>query len=239
MNSIDFNFVSNLRGFKIINWNIRSLLKNHSELECILSDTNIELICLCESWLNKNITNGLICLPNYNIIRLDRATKRKGGGLCMYIHHRLNYDVQKFSEFNCSNNDIELLIVCINLPCCTPIVVVHCYRPPSGNVDAALNHLSNCIDSISNCELFIVGDFNLDYAKPRSPSITKLKVMERVNQLKQYINVPTRISSNSKSIIDHIYSNSHIIANSGVIRNTLSDHFPCFIVRKNFNRRPI
>lgn len=151
----------------------------------------------------------------------------------MYIHNRPIYDQQKYSELNVSNNDIELLIVCINLPCSLPIIVIQCYRPLSGNVDSAMNCLSNCIDSIvENCELYIVGDFNLDYAKPRSPSITKLKVIERINQLKQFIDVPTRISLNSNSIIDHIYSNSHIIAHSGVVKNSLSDHFPCYIIRK-------
>lgn len=233
MNNRDFNFVSSLRGFRIITRNIRSLPNKFPEFECIVVDSGFEVICGCESWLNKNIHDNLITVPGYNLLRLDRCVKRKGGGLCIYIHEKLKYDYRKYQHLNLSNTDFEIMFLCVLLPCCFPIVIANCYRPPSGNSDQALNYLSYCLVELQDkCELFVLGDFNLDYSKPRSPSISKLKVLERTNHLKQYKIDPTRIVVKSMSIIDHIYSNSHVITHSGVISNSTIDYFPCFIVRK-------
>ena len=49
------------------------------------------------------------------------------------------------------------------------------------------------------------------------------------------INKPTRISKNSVSCIDHIYTNSFINHEilAGIMKTDVSDHFPVFIIDKN------
>lgn len=154
------------------------MYKNFAEIECVFSDSNIDIVCFCETWLNGNIHDGIIDIPGYDIVRLDRTSKRKGGGLCVYLLDKLKYDSQKYSSLNVSNADFEILVVSINLHYCSPIILIVCYRTPSGNVDTALNCLSNSIECINDdCEFFILGDFNLDYAKSKSPSITYCTVL--------------------------------------------------------------
>ena len=55
------------------------------------------------------------------------------------------------------------------------------------------------------------------------------------NGVLSVINKPTRITKNSVSCIDHIYTNSYFNQNvlSGIIRTDLSDHFPIFIIANN------
>ena len=51
--------------------------------------------------------------------------------------------------------------------------------------------------------------------------------------LKQLIKTPTRITSNSLSLIDHVLTHSSVkISNSGVVDTTLSDHQLIFCTRK-------
>ena len=57
--------------------------------------------------------------------------------------------------------------------------------------------------------------------------------MERKFQLKQYINVPTRITHKVKNTIDLIFSDMDRIAEFGVLENSMiADHLPIYIIRK-------
>lgn len=59
---------------------------------------------------------------------------------------------------------MELMVLEICLPNTIPIVLVSCYRPPSENVEIALDRLKSVMNEIpTNCEIYVMGDFNLDY----------------------------------------------------------------------------
>lgn len=69
-----------------------------------------------------------------------------------------------------------------------PIILINCYQPPSENVDCALDELRIIMDCLwlSN-EIYILGDFNLDYSCNGSPTHKKLCLFENSYQLKQLI----------------------------------------------------
>lgn len=124
-----------------------------------------------------------------------------------------------------------VLEVC--LPSTTQLILISCYRPPSENVDTALDVIRSVISEIpTKNEIYIMGDFNLDYMCIGSPTFKKLKTFERSYQFIQYIANPTRVSANSVSLIDHIYTNSHLLSGSGTLNINVSDHYPCYIIRK-------
>lgn len=50
-------------------------------LELMLNDVKPDIINLNETWLNERLPNDLIKLDGYDLIRLDRATNCRGGGL--------------------------------------------------------------------------------------------------------------------------------------------------------------
>lgn len=77
-----------------------------------------------------------------------------------------------------------------------------------------------------------MGDINLDYLCKGFPSYKKLKLLERTYQLHQCIKSPTRVSLKSSSLIDHIYTNSHLVSKAGTISINSSDPYPCYIIRK-------
>ena len=54
--------------------NVRSVVNKVNELNLLMFDLNPDLICLCETWTNENITDSFLNLENYNLIsRRDRT----------------------------------------------------------------------------------------------------------------------------------------------------------------------
>lgn len=61
--------------------NIRSILSKTEQLEQLLSDSNLDYLCLSETWLTPTTTSsGVFSVPGYNVYRKDRK-HGKGGGL--------------------------------------------------------------------------------------------------------------------------------------------------------------
>ena len=79
--------------------------------------------------------------------------------------------------------------------------------------------------------MFILGDFNINYATKGGQSRKQLKEFEALTNLNQLIQVPTRYSTNN-SIIDLIFTNSSNIMNCGTLDLNLGDHEAIFVTRK-------
>ena len=100
---------------------------------------------------------------------------------------------------------------------------------------------ANFLESLSNSfakidldknGLVLMGDFNIDQLGKSSAS-RLLKSFAVVNDMKQLINEPTRITEYSKTVIDLIFTNrEHKIVQSGIIHTTLSDNSLVFCVMK-------
>ena len=67
--------------FSVMHLNIRSLI---GKIDLIHAEYNTyDIICLSETWLNRDIPNKDIMIPGYHIpIRRDRLTR--GGGVAIY-----------------------------------------------------------------------------------------------------------------------------------------------------------
>ena len=75
----------------------------------------------------------------------------------------------------------------------------------------------------------LVGDFNWDYNIDNDNSCSH--VIESICQMTQLISEPTRVTPNSSSVIDHIYtSNESYHIKSGVLCSTLSDHYAIYSI---------
>ena len=72
--------------------NIVSLLPKIDEISHSMSNTSIDIIAFNETRLDPNITNGMVHLNDYDLIRKDRS--RNGGGVCIYLHSSINYKIR-------------------------------------------------------------------------------------------------------------------------------------------------
>lgn len=188
---------------------------------------------MSESWLNSRVGNNQIRIPNYKVYRWDRKVKKRGGGICVYVHKNLLVNTCIYDEYNVSNEHIELFALQVGQKCTKPIMLISVYRPPQGKQNIFLEQLTHTLTAAMNCsKTIIVGDFNLDYKMMTCKAIKTLKHLEREFNLKQLITDFTRITTSTESILDHIYTNITDITEAGIIPLSISDHFMTYIIVK-------
>ena len=223
--------IPNERGFKMAFLNIVSLPKKIDEINCSMANKFIDLIAFNETRLDANITDNMIKIDGYDVVRKDRS--RNGGGVCIYLRSSINYKVR---------NDLvptKLEVVCIEItkPHSKPFLVTTVYRPPSASSEF-FDHFEKLIKAIDheNKEVFILGDLNCNMLKADSDSnipTKKIKSLYELYQLTQLINEATRVTMTTTSLIDHILTNTpEKISDSGVIHTGISDHSLVFAIRK-------
>ena len=83
----------------------------------------------------------------------------------------------------------------------------------------------------------MIGDFNCDWTGVKSdkvkPQTNKLHEITQTYQFEQMIDQPTRVTTNSETIIDLAFTNKpELIIHSGVIHIGISDHSLILIQRK-------
>jgi hypothetical protein len=110
-----------------------------------------------------------------------------------------------------------------------------CYRHPNGNVNHFISAIENTITAIGSKYIsFIAGDINIDLIKTDCIQSYDeyLKVM-LCNQFTPTITLPTRITENSLTLIDHIFVRlpAQLLSNdikAGNLYCDISDHLPNF-----------
>ena len=57
------------KGFKFVMMNVRSLYSSVDEIAVKFG--NVDVIAVCETWLNDSFTDEMLKIPNSNIFRLE------------------------------------------------------------------------------------------------------------------------------------------------------------------------
>ena len=83
--------IPNERGFKMAFLNIVSLLKKIDEIKFSITNKFIDLIAFNETRLDPSITDNMISLDGYDVIRKDRSIN--GGGVCIYLRSSISYKI--------------------------------------------------------------------------------------------------------------------------------------------------
>ena len=236
---INQNF-NNDKGLHFVHMNIRSLFAKGklNTLRAQLVNSNTHIFSLSETWLNYKIPSSMLGINGFQICRVDRenSSKKRGGGLAMYIADNIPFDSDKFSSLNITNNNIELQCMALNFKHMREMVVLNLYRPPQGSVNSFIEYLSKIITSIyqlckKNVEIYFMGDFNLDFSDTIDKNVKDLIQLMKSTGNKPLIDGQTRIGKKS-SCLDQIFTNSDYITNSGILDVNLSDHLAIFCTRK-------
>ncbi len=84
----------------------------------------------------------------------------------------------------------------------------------------------------------VLDDFNIDLLKSDADSNTMFDLMENY-QFSQWINEPTRVTNNSRTLIDHILTTTPDKLRCTKVPNIgISDHYPTVVVYKDiFGRK--
>lgn len=104
------------KGFSVLYFNCRSVLPKHDEL-----------IALCKTWLNTEVLDNEVAIPNYSLIRPDH--NRHGGGVAIYVHSSILFNVLLSDPAG-----LELIFVSLvkcNFKLCSCVF----YSPPSSCIN--------------------------------------------------------------------------------------------------------
>ena len=203
--------------------NIRSLLPKID----ILSDSCARfssqqastILTLSETWLSEEISDASVAIEGYSIHRKDRTSH--GGGVAAYVPSHLK--IRRRIDLEVSEVEVLWLELRFRL---RRVLLGVVYRSPSNtNFLTSFEYITSRAASESNKSILLLGDFNCDVSAPSSPLTKQLNVIMEELQLTQLVSSPTRITANSSTIIDLIFSSERNLATS--VASTpcdLSDH---------------
>ncbi|KAL4238884.1 hypothetical protein ACF0H5_003591 [Mactra antiquata] len=214
------------QGIKIMHLNIHYLYPKFDEIKILLSEhPEIDILGLCETFLNEHFTGKEVNLNDYQLFRKDR--KSNGGGIVLYVKN--NFPCIRRIDLENENNEIMWLeIHPVNQK---PFILGYVYRPPSV-LKSWTNEYEIILEKVTceDKETIIMGDFNINLLSNTSES---WKTMNNLFNFTQFVDSPTRITHSSATIIDHVYSNVPcFIQNVNVPLFSLSDHYPICFTRK-------
>ena len=211
-------------GLRIGFLNINHVINKLSDVSYILFNSGkcFHVFGFAETRLSKQISDTDLHFAGYNLLRRDPFLPGETG-LLIYIHESISFkyltDIQ--------NHNIESLWLEIYLKQSKPITIGYIYRNPSEHVnwiDKFISMMENvCTKST---ETILLGDFNIDLTKHHKLWTESYKSFN----LTQIIDRPTRITPNSQTLIDHIYTTStHTVIETCSPSLGTSDHNPvCF-----------
>ena len=217
------------KGLRIGNLNVCHLLPKIDEIRLLLNEhRSVNILGLCETFLNDHIDNNELSIDSFIFERRDRDDGRSGGGILMYISNQLSYKRRRDLE----EGSIESIWIELFVPGSKSILLCSAYRPPSSPT-SWVDGLANEVRKASLCddtEVILAGDFNLDYVT-RPPQFW-INAIEEFH-MSQIITTPTRVTVKSATLLDHVYTNKpENICEINVPTIALSDHYPvCFTYR--------
>ena len=153
--------------------NARSLLCHFNEIELMLYDNDIDILCICETWLHSCIDNKFIKIPNFNVVRFDMG---RGGGSCIFI--RDSFNVKSISLDTDRVDGVDDVWIQVQHKKFPSFIIGCVYRHPGAKAPS-FYYLSKVFKAIclKNKPVFILGDFNDDLFIRGNSMIKLIKIM--------------------------------------------------------------
>jgi exonuclease III len=217
---------------KLFHANIRSYFNNEPNLRQLICNitTDIHMISLTETWTSR-LNESDVQLDGFNSIVKSRQNC-KGGGVALLVRNDFKVttnnevDHYLFEEF-------EYLVVNVSLPN-KDIIVATIYRPPGRDISKFMIEFSNFLVFLckSKKTCYLCGDFNINLLNydDHVPTQSFLDTLFS-SSFRPLINMPTRITNLTSTLIDNIFTND--LCNSyftGIMYSDVSDHLPVFTV---------
>ena len=225
----------NVDNFNIVHFNINSITADDriEHLTNVCQVLKLDVLVLTESKLDSTIPSNILSIPGYHEpIRKDRPVNgRSGGGVMIYISEALAFKQQ----FEKQSDYFEHIWVDVKNRGNT-YAINALYRPPTENSEAhdlfieTTNHILHSLHSYKAYRKIIASDLNFGNVYCKQPILQPKPLDNKAPDLfasygfTQLIDIPTRITDTTTSLIDLLYVDS---SEDVVIQGTLpkiADH---------------
>ena len=254
INELNTTF-TNKNAISLIHANLRSLRKNLSIFEQMLNrlDRKPDVICITETKLRETIMSDsdknevnlpvneldAIKLPGYEFYHTISTTNAGGAGLYVsnMCEHKIRNDLDIKIDGECEAKFVEIITANASIK---NVIVGSIYRHPHDNHQEFLSDISEKIECIQKkCHVAILGDININTKENSDKNTQDYKNTLLSLGLRNTINLPTRITESTDTILDHILTNVNAESIvSGVVTQDVSDHLPICAVLKLSAKRP-
>lgn len=195
-------------GLKLLHLNIQGIGNKTNHIETDNIKYNTDFLCYTEHWLKKNEIEKYY-IEGYTLVDYFCRKNFIRGGVCVYKKNGLNS--LKCEPLRLQNSCEEKNIEICGIKCKYnnfKFIIIATYRAPTGDFNIFINNLNIILDDIFNINvpIFVVGDFNIDFAKnsiEKTNLINLLGTYNIVHTVREY----TRITSTTSTIIDNICTN--------------------------------
>lgn len=187
--------------------NAQGYIKHKDEIENLVIKYKPGILCLTETHIKEEIEDEEINITNYEIARCNTRNGRTGGVI--------NYIRQDIKYKSVCNKDIEenIWINAIKIEGKEEIVICTIYHSPNKSDGKFIELITEeCENLIQIGHVILLGDFNIDVSKTNQYTNRLMKNMNNMG-LKQYITEYTRITKDTKTKIDLVFSNDWIGTN--------------------------
>ena len=215
--------------------NCQGLSAKWDKFQLLLSSMNeFDFIGLSEAYHHK--CDRRLHVPGYHpLMSKLRDGSNSRGGVALLVKDCFECNIRSdLSVF--IPHVIESIVVECKLDRQKYMVAI-VYRPnspPHANVDCFTLHLLELLDLLDqqNCKCIVMGDMNIDLLKSHfDANISDYVDNVYARGFVSVITIPTRITPNSATLIDHIYTNTkNNNIQSGVIVTDVSDHYATFYI---------
>jgi len=237
---------------KVLSLNCQSLNAKFDLLQIFLEQCNtqesqIDIICLQETWFTADCDISLYKIPGYSLVSSGKLCSEHGG-VAMYIRDNIQFRILE-SSVKSNVFDGQFIEISFKDTCkhSRKLIMGNIYRPPhktTDNIKLFMNELNSILHRIGRYKNIILsGDYNIDLLKCEENNVTN-NFLDFIigNSLIPRITLPTRFGKTTGTLIDNFFlktSDEYSCTTAGIIRSHISDHLPYFITLDYFeNTKP-
>ena len=219
------------KGMTIGFLNVQGFSSKFSEIQILLTseeNKNLHIFSMCESKLNSRKLSSAFKVQGFQLpFRKDKHTNG-GGGILVYVKDQI---LAKRRE-DLESHDIACLWLEISPNKGKSFLLGSLFQNPTERVEW-MDRFEQFFETILNeeKEIILLGDFNKDLLNANT--CKEWLILTESLGLSQLVTQPTRVTNNTSTLTDHIYStNEDNLSKVCVCQIGISDHFAVFCNRK-------
>ena len=232
----------NKKILNILHFNVCSAPKHFDEILIFLQSCdlqNTDILILGET--RNHFTPDQFNIPGFTTF-FNNSTLNQNDGLLLFINNKLNINIEHtvlpLSKVTLSEIRFKINNISFN--------VVTTYRSPSTSETNFVQDLEIFLSRLKseNFTIFL-GDININILSPGLDIANRYLATLMSLGFKSYINAFTRVTTETKSCIDHIFvkqnlNNTNLNLYSAVINNNTTDHYPIYLqISNNEQNKPV
>ena len=196
------------------------------------NDSPISIITLQETHITSRTNITAFLLPDYTLV-FDLARLNNFGGVALYVHNSFTFSRLPIDKYNHNSDVYESIYIEIfnKKSKFNKFIIANVYRRPSTmaeHVSAFITEFSETLNTVHERyrKAYISGDLlKIHMNSTFNTSFENVTIRGFYQKIKR----PTRISENSNTLIDNIFTNN--LGNkhtSGILTSSIADHFMNF-----------